>query len=366
MAWIYGNRYLTEAEMQNNALIVRDYLLERGWSLNAICALLGNMETESTINPAIWQSLKEGNYSGGYGLVQWTPATNYTDWATSNGYAITDGNAQLRWIDEVTTSVGQWIRTDTYNLSFTTFKTSTESVEWLCSAFLYNFERPKSPNVAQRQQDAVKWYNYLSENQSEEPDTPETDQNTEIINDAVDWAVSIANDDVHGYDQTSRWGPDYDCSSLVIQAYENAGCPVKTNGASYTGNMEQAFVATGFESIPYTEGMEIKKGDVLLRSGHTAMYIGDGKIVQANINENGETTGGATGDQTGNEIHVISFTTSAHTWLKVLRLPSTGGGDSPDPPEPPKPKKKKSNYKFVLFHRKGRTQYDKGRIIGQS
>ena len=43
----------------------------------------------------------------------------------------------------------------------------------------------------------------------------------------------------HGYDQDDRWGlyGDYDCSSAVITAWESAGVPVKTHGATYTGNM---------------------------------------------------------------------------------------------------------------------------------
>ena len=36
---------------------------------------------------------------------------------------------------------------------------------------------------------------------------------------AVTWAIRIANDPAHGYDQDNRWGPDYDCSSLVISAW---------------------------------------------------------------------------------------------------------------------------------------------------
>lgn len=44
---------------------------------------------------------------------------------------------------------------------------------------------------------------------------------------AVTWAIEIANDPAHGYDQDNRWGPDYDCSSLVISAWQQAGVPVK-------------------------------------------------------------------------------------------------------------------------------------------
>ena len=49
-----------------------------------------------------------------------------------------------------------------------------------------------------------------------------------------------AKDASHGYDQDYRWGEkgDYDCSSAVIQAWQNAGVPVKSGGATYTGDMK--------------------------------------------------------------------------------------------------------------------------------
>lgn len=162
MAWIQGNRYLSTLEMQNNAQIIGDYLLTKGWSLNAVCGLLGNMQSESTINPGIWQSLNENNMSGGFGLVQWTPATNFTNWADSKGYSWTDGNAQLKWIDEETTSFGQWIETEAYPLSFEEFKTSFESAEYLASAFLKNFERAGVEVEEQRRSQASQWLSYLS------------------------------------------------------------------------------------------------------------------------------------------------------------------------------------------------------------
>lgn len=170
--WIKGNRYLSKSEMQNNAKIVHSYLTNRGWSINAISALLGNMESESTINPAIWQGLIEGSGGGGgYGLVQWTPYTNFTNWADSNGYAWDDGDAQLKWIDEVTSSFGQWIATDTYNLSFEDFKKSTQSVSWLASAFLKNFERAGVEVEEQRRSQANVWYSFLT-GVTVDPETP--------------------------------------------------------------------------------------------------------------------------------------------------------------------------------------------------
>lgn len=170
MGWISGNRYLSQIEMDNNALIVTSYLLSKGWTLNAIAGLLGNMESESTINPGIWQSLTEGNMSGGFGLVQWTPATNFTNWADGLGFSWSDGNAQLQWIDEQTTLFGQWIKTDVYPLSFEEFKTSTETPQYLASAFLKNFERAGVEVENERRSQAYEWYLFIT---SENPINPE-------------------------------------------------------------------------------------------------------------------------------------------------------------------------------------------------
>lgn len=143
-----------------------------------------------------------------------------------------------------------------------------------------------------------------------------------VIDKAVDFAVNVANDNSHGYDQIHRWlNPDVDCSSLVILSYENAGVPVKSKGgATYTGNMKSAFVKCGFEAIPYKKPMGLMKGDVILNEKHhTCLYIGGGKIVQASINEKGKATGGVPGDQTSREVLVCNFYEYSKGWDYVLR-----------------------------------------------
>lgn len=146
----------------------------------------------------------------------------------------------------------------------------------------------------------------------------------ETINKAVAWAVGVADDPAHGYDQSSRWGADYDCSSFVITAWQQAGVPVKTSGASYTGNMYYAFLNCGFRdvtnSINLNTGANLQKGDVVLNTKHhTEMYIGNGKMVKASINEFGGVTGGKTGDQTGREIYVGNYYKPSYGWDYVLR-----------------------------------------------
>lgn len=148
---------------------------------------------------------------------------------------------------------------------------------------------------------------------------------SDIVEKAISWAVSIANDDSHGYDQINRQGADYDCSSLIINAFEYAGLKVKEAGATYTGNMRNSFVKAGFSALPY-ERSNLLRGDVLLNDAHhTALFLGANKIVQASINEKGTTTGGKTGDQTGNEILVRDFYEYSKGWEFILRYQD--GGD---------------------------------------
>ena len=137
-----------------------------------------------------------------------------------------------------------------------------------------------------------------------------------VINSAIDFAVGIANDDSYGYSQSTRWGnPNYDCSSLVIDSWQNAGVDVKGAGATYTGDMKNAFLSTNqFEWIPGNPNVnDLQPGDVLLtENSHTEMYIGDGKNVGAHWNYDG-----ANGDSSGKEVNVQNY--YSHPWQGVLR-----------------------------------------------
>lgn len=147
------------------------------------------------------------------------------------------------------------------------------------------------------------------------------------------WAA----DDSHGYDQANRWGPDYDCSSAVIAAWELAGVPVKTRGATYTGNMRGVFLRCGFEDVTagvdLATGLGLQRGDVLLNiRHHTAIYCGNGMEVEASINENGGVTGGQSGDQTGREFLVRPYRN--YPWDCVLRYTGADAGAVPEKIKP--------------------------------
>lgn len=143
-----------------------------------------------------------------------------------------------------------------------------------------------------------------------------------VIEQACNFAIEVARDDARGYSQDAnkRWGnPDFDCSSLVISAYKSAGLPLKS---TYTGNMLGDFLNNGFEKvvINMATGEGLQRGDVLLNiRKHTALYIGDGQIVNATGSENGGKYG-REGDQTGNEIRIQPYYNKP--WDCVLRYTS--------------------------------------------
>ena len=141
------------------------------------------------------------------------------------------------------------------------------------------------------------------------------------IDKAVAWAIETANDNSHGYSQINRYGPDYDCSSFVISAWEAAGVPVKRAGASYTGNMRGAFIACGFVDVTTQVGLStgygIQAGDVLLNyAAHTCLAVGGGKVANCRTDEGHPQSG----DQSGNEIRIQSYWDgSPNRWNCVLR-----------------------------------------------
>lgn len=190
-----GAYTLGSSEANDNIMEIYNYFTALGWSLEAISGMIGNMVAESGLNPWRWQSDRV-NYSGGYGLVQYTPASGYINnyGAGVTGFApnlstsevlggnVSDAYAQMYTI--ANNSSGKFLNrnylcnyldfSDCYPLS--AYKVNRDL--WKCStAWLWNFEYPAdhSKSVADyRYFLALQVYNYLSGETPEPPTPPPT------------------------------------------------------------------------------------------------------------------------------------------------------------------------------------------------
>ena len=179
----YGSFYnessaLSNEEQKTNVTYIFNFLSNKGWTKNAISAIVGNMQAESSINPGRWQSENVGSTTNGYGLVQWTPASTYFNWCTAEGYSDPSemDNNLNRILYELENNL-QWYATSSYNISFKEFTKSTETPSYLAKAFLLNYERPKDQSESVQQYRgalADEWYTFLSGANPSEPSNPQT------------------------------------------------------------------------------------------------------------------------------------------------------------------------------------------------
>ena len=198
-----GAYAIDSTEARGNMDEIRNLCASRGWSLEAICGMLGNMVNESGLNPWRWQSDRV-NYSNGYGLPQFTPASGYfNDYGvgtegyapnrststTTSGASPSDGYAQIIVID--VDKAGKFLNRQSY-CSYWDISTCyplsaykqvgdlyTATVGWL---FNYEFPADHSQSVADaRYQSAVSCYQYLSGHDPNPPDPPTPGRNVNRI-----------------------------------------------------------------------------------------------------------------------------------------------------------------------------------------
>ena len=318
-------------------------LRKTGVTKEGACAVLGNVQAESafrannlqdSFNQRLGISDEEfvrrvdaGDYALfmtqdlGFGAAQWTYGARkdkFYRFAKSTGRSIADEKMQVEFLikefKEDFAGIWKMICTST-------------DIDACTDKLLAVWENPAYKDYSNRRKMARTWYAKVDQLEAAANSTTSTSGKgggtVSKVEQYTQEAERIAADNSHGYSQNSRWGPDYDCSSLVIQVVQNAGIPVRTNGASYTGNMRSAFQRCGFQDVTAScnlgNGSGMVRGDILLNdSSHAAIYTGNGRVAHARTDEGNAMSG----DQSGNEIRVQSYWN--YPWNCVLRYP--GGG----------------------------------------
>lgn len=264
------NRYLSLEEMKVNAEYIFSYLINEGWTKNAICGMLGNMQTESTINSGIWQSLDFGNMSGGFGLVQWTPATKYFDWADLNelNYSEMDSNL-LRLLYEVTNNI-QWINP---SMTFYEFTQSEDTPYNLAMKFLQYYERPADPNQPKRGVQADYWYSFLEGvSVGGKPLFPTTEGLT--ITSPYGWRIHPIYGDLrfHGAIDIGGGGinhPIYATQDAVVLEKRNTSYGGYTIRLKHTGDNYYSQYQHMKYASPLSVGTRVSKGQIIGTMGTT-------------------------------------------------------------------------------------------------
>lgn len=156
-----SNSSLKQYQQLTNARYIYNYLKKKGWSSNAIYAMLGNMEKESYLNPGCWE--ETNNTKLGYGLTHWTPATKYIDWLSKGADKSDIDNQLSRILYEVSNNLQWTSKLHSPAMSFADFTVSIKAPSVLSEYFTRCYENPKNVNseVPLRQTNTAKWHKLL-------------------------------------------------------------------------------------------------------------------------------------------------------------------------------------------------------------
>ena len=195
-----SNANLNGTERANNAMCVYSALHSLGWSDVAIAGALGNMETESTLNPGACEygrgvpgtSLK---YPGGLGLIQWTDYPAYAGvnvnpvlwYAAQVNKKWSNGTFQCQMLnkadDASVTACGMgdgprwgWQTSSSYpSISFSSYKSYTGSASTAAEYWYYDMEMHSTyaASLPQRKQQAQTWLTYIQQHRDDFPTDPD-------------------------------------------------------------------------------------------------------------------------------------------------------------------------------------------------
>lgn len=103
------------------------------------------------------------------------------------------------------------------------------------------------------------------------------------LENSVSFMEHIAEDDAHGYSQVNRYGPDFDCSSLISMALIFGGFNIKYSSTTWT--LLEQLKSEGFKVVTDSNRY---RGDIFLNPDHHVIMCTDSdNIVHASGSKKG-------------------------------------------------------------------------------
>ena len=264
-------------------------LRDAGFTHEGACGIMGNMFQESSLKADIRSDL------GYYGLCQWSTSAqkDLQSWCSANGYDYTTMTGQVAFLvydlrennsrlDNLLKTTNDTKRTASYFChGYEKCVFGTDTYEYWDEYSIYSHSSPYYGSKYQHLHKRISYaQSYDAQYAAYEDDwselSPEDGQ--AIAEYALSFVGKIA------YSQgSSRLLPletlvasngtlGTDCSGFVHLVYKNFGITVPT----YTGG--------NWDSSKLVSQSDMQVGDIILWSGHVAIYVGDGKVVNESTN----------------------------------------------------------------------------------
>lgn len=168
---LYGTEQSDNAQMIAEALAGSVHNITK----EAASGIIGNMTSESFLNPGQWEMGYNMAPSSGFGLGQWTPSTKFSNWlGTTNPAQMQQGDKQIEFL--LLNNPNQWssyyVDMNTGYSSYYGFYVpilptiedyfhSTASVADLAKAWMVYWERPAPGGENQRVANAEYWFDHI-------------------------------------------------------------------------------------------------------------------------------------------------------------------------------------------------------------
>lgn len=271
----YSGRY-----SGTNQEIVWQFFTNNGFSKETTAGIMGNIEHESGF---ITDKIEAGSGIG-FGIIQWsyTRRDALEARAAKDNRDVNDLHFQLEYCLEEMSSGDYWMANNgysfaPYNYPYNEFITKND-IEWSTNAFCWMFERPDETvaRIDKRISAANEYYNEFKD---------ATFSSGTYTGDATGLAKALIQEcykyEGLGYSQQVRYGPTYDCSSLMEVIYRDVA---GVNLGTWTGEQVSKHNDPSF-GIKVSVA-DARPGDLFYyfegsTSIHVSMHVGNGAIFHA-------------------------------------------------------------------------------------